>query len=89
MASSKGGKSQQPGQGSDPIDQEIYEVHRRFVAVMEGERLASISAETKGHYLRIMRSLADKLAVPSKPLGEIVGEVMSEAAPLLFQAMQH
>lgn len=87
MASSKSGKPQQPAT-SHPIDQEIYEAHRRFIAVMEGERLASISLETKGHYLRIMRSLADKLAVPSKPLSEIVGEVMSEAAPLLFQAMQ-
>ena len=27
-------------------------------------------------------------AIPSKPLSEIVGEVMSEAAPLLFQAIQ-
>ena len=88
MASSKGSKSQQPGPFSDPLDLEIFEVHRRFIAVMEGERLASISVETKGHYLRIMRSLADKLAVPSKPLAEIVGEMMSEAAPLLFQAMQ-
>jgi hypothetical protein len=26
--------------------------------------------------------------VPGKPLSEIVGEMMSEAAPLLFQAMQ-
>jgi hypothetical protein len=55
---------------------------------METQRLASISPETKAHYLRIMTSLADKLAVPTKPLAEIVGEVMSEAAPLLFQAMQ-
>lgn len=85
---SKGSKSQQPTTFSDPVDQEIYEVHRRFIGVMEGERLSAISAETKGHYLRIMRSLADKLAVPSKPLSEIVGEIMSEAAPLLFQAMQ-
>ena len=35
-----------------------------------------------------MQTLAEKLAVPSKPLAEIVGEVMSEAAPLLFAAMQ-
>jgi hypothetical protein len=85
---SKGSNSQQPNQVSDPMDQEIYEVHRRFIEVMEVERLGSIGAETKAHYLRIMRSLADKLAIPSKPLSEIVGEIMSEAAPLLFQAMQ-
>lgn len=83
---SKGSRS--AGPFSDPVDQEIYQVHRRFITVMEGERLGAISAETKEHYLRIMRSLADKLAIPSKPLAEIVGEIMSEAAPLLFQAMQ-
>ncbi len=73
---------------ADPTDREIYEIHRRFIAVMEGERLSSISDETKAHYLRVLRSLTEKLAVPGKPLSEIVGEMMSEAAPLLFQAMQ-
>jgi hypothetical protein len=85
---SKGMKFDQPNPFSDPLDREIYEAHRRFVEVMETDRLSSISAATKEHYLRIMRTLADKLAVPTKPLSEIVGEIMSEAAPLLFQAMQ-
>ena len=72
---------------TNPIDREIYEAHRRYIAVME-ERLATISEESKGHYTKILTSLADKLAVPGKPLSEIVGEMMSEAAPLLFQTMQ-
>jgi hypothetical protein len=84
----KGRKFDQPNPFTDPVDREIYEVHRVFVEVMETHRLGSISAGTKEEYLRIMRSLAEKLAVPSKPLAEIVGEVMSEAAPLLFAAMQ-
>ncbi len=84
----RGTKFDQPNPFNDPIDRDIYEAHRRFVEVMEADRLATIGAETKAHYLRIIRSLADKLAVPSKPLSEIVGEIMSEAAPLLFQAMQ-
>jgi hypothetical protein len=84
----KGRKFDQPNPFTDPVDREIYEVHRAFVEVMETHRLGSISAGTKEQYLRIMRSLAEKLAVPSKPLAEIVGEVMSEAAPLLFAAMQ-
>jgi hypothetical protein len=86
--STKGRKFDEPNRFTDPLDREIYEVHRRFVEVMETDRLATISPDTKGHYLRIMRSLAEKLAVPTKPLTEIVGEIMSEAAPLLFQAMQ-
>ena len=84
----KGRKFEQPNPFTDPVDREIYEVHRVFVDVMETHRLSSISAGTKEQYLRIMQSLAEKLAVPSKPLAEIVGEVMSEAAPLLFAAMQ-
>ncbi len=73
---------------SDPTDREIYDTHRRYIAVMEGARLAEISAETKAHYLRILQSLTEKLAMPGKPLSEVVGEMMAEAAPLLFQAMQ-
>jgi len=74
---------------SNPLDQEIHDVHRRYIEAMEGDRLAAISDETKTHYLRILTSLTAKLAVPGKPLSEIVGEMMSEAAPLLFQTMQH
>ena len=73
---------------SNPMDQEIYEVHRRYIQVMENERLAAISDETKTHYLRVLKSLTDKLAIPGKPLSEVIGEMMSEAAPLLFQSMQ-
>jgi hypothetical protein len=73
---------------SNPMDKEIYEVHRRYIQVMENERLAAISDETKTHYLRVLKSLTDKLAIPGKPLSEVVGEMMSEAAPLLFQTMQ-
>jgi hypothetical protein len=73
---------------SNPMDKEIYEVHRRYIQVMENERLAAISDETKTHYLRVLKSLTDKLAIPGKPLAEVVGEMMSEAAPLLFQTMQ-
>jgi hypothetical protein len=73
---------------SNPTDQAIVEVHRRFVEVMESVRLESISGETKERYLAVMTSLTEKLAVPSKPLSEIVSEIMAEAAPFLFQAMR-
>jgi hypothetical protein len=72
----------------NPIDEEIRAIHQRYIEVMEGERLEGISDETKAHYLRVLKSLTDKLAVPGKPLSEVVGEMMAEAAPLLFQAMQ-
>ena len=73
---------------SNPTDKEIHEVHRRFIEVMETQRLDSLGDATKTHYLAVLKSLTDKLAIPGKPLSEIVGEIMSEAAPLLFAAMQ-
>ena len=73
---------------SNPTDQAIIEVHRRFIEAMETVRLESLSSETKERYLVVMTSLTEKLSMPSKPLSEVVSEVMAEAAPLLFQAMQ-
>ncbi|MGA9725826.1 MAG: hypothetical protein WBQ86_25460 [Candidatus Binatus sp.] len=73
---------------TDPVDLEIVEVQRRFVEVMETVRLETISPETKQRYLAVMKSLTEKLAMPSKPLHEILGEMMAEAGPLIFQAMQ-
>jgi hypothetical protein len=72
---------------ADPKDNQIAEIHRRYIEVMEG-RLDTISDASKDHYLRILGLLTEKLAIPTKPLSEIVGEIMSEAAPLLFHAMQ-
>jgi len=73
---------------SDPLDIEIVEIHRRYIQVMEDMRLETISVETKQRYLQMIRNLTEKLEIPSKPLSEVVGEIMAEAAPLLFQAMQ-
>jgi hypothetical protein len=72
---------------SNPHDKEIYEAHRRYIETMEA-RLETIGDDAKVHYLKVLVSLTEKLAIPGKPLSEIVGEMMSEAAPLLFQAMQ-
>jgi len=74
---------------SDPLDQQIHDAHRRYVEVMEDIRMAAISSETKEKYLHIISALTEKLALPSKPLSEIVGEMMAEAAPFLFQTMQN
>jgi hypothetical protein len=42
----------------------------------------------KQRYLAVMKALTEKLAMPSKPLHEILGEMMTEVGPLIFQAMQ-
>jgi hypothetical protein len=72
---------------TNPRDKEIFEAHRKYIETMEA-RLATIGDDTKGHYLKVLVSLTEKLAIPGKPLSEIVGEMMSETAPLLFQVMQ-
>jgi len=64
------------------------EIHVRFVEAMENVRLETISPEMKQRYLAVMKSLTEKLAIPSKPLHEILAEMMAEAGPLIFQAMQ-
>ena len=73
---------------TDPKDIEIVEIHRRFVGAMENVRLETISPQMKQSYLMVMKSLTEKLEMPSKPLHEILGEVMAEAGPFIFQAMQ-
>ncbi len=73
---------------TDPVDLEIVEVQRRFVDLMENVRLETMSPEMKQHYLTVMKALTEKLAMPSKPLHEILGEMMTEAGPMIFQAMQ-
>lgn len=73
---------------TNPLDHEIHEIHLRYIEVMEGDRLASISDETKSHYLRVLTTLTEKLGVPGKPLSEVVGEMMADAAPFLLRAMQ-
>jgi hypothetical protein len=57
--------------------------------VMEDIRMGSVGKETKEKYLHIISTLTEKLALPSKPLSEIIGEMMAEAAPFLFQSMQN
>jgi hypothetical protein len=72
---------------TDPQARAIYEVHRRYIKVME-ERLGMVEEQTRRGYLLVMSSLTEKLSVPGKPLSEIVREVMAEAGPLLLHMMQ-
>ena len=72
---------------SDPQARAIFELHRRYIEVME-QRLTMVEERTRTSYIAVMTSLTEKLAVPGKPLSEIVREVMAEAGPILFQVMQ-
>ncbi len=72
---------------ADPQAQAIFEIHRRFVTLMEA-RLTIVEEQTRANYVTVMKSLTEKLAVPGKPLSEIAREMMAEAGPMLFQVMQ-
>jgi hypothetical protein len=72
---------------TDPQAREIFEIHRRYIEVME-TRLTTVEEQTRASYIRVMTVLTEKLAVPGKPLSEVVREIMAEAGPILFQVMQ-
>jgi hypothetical protein len=72
---------------TDPQARMIFEIHRRYIEVME-QRLTTVEEQTRVNYIAVMSTLTEKLAVPGKPLSEIVREIMAEAGPMLFQVMQ-
>lgn len=71
-----------------PTDRAIHQAHRRYVQLMESERLGSISHEDKTDYLTALTSLIEKLAIPTKPLEEIMSEMAAEVAPVVWRMMQ-
>jgi hypothetical protein len=72
---------------TDPQARAIFEVHRRYIGVME-QRMQTVEEQTRASYVAVMSALTEKLSVPGKPLSEIVREMMAEAGPILFQMMQ-
>jgi hypothetical protein len=72
---------------TDPQALAIFELHRRYIELME-QRLTTVEERTRTGYIAVISSLTEKLEVPGKPLSEIVREVMAEAGPILFQVMQ-
>jgi len=72
---------------TDPQALAIFELHRRYIELME-QRLTTVEERTRAGYIAVITSLTEKLEVPGKPLSEIVREVMAEAGPILFQVMQ-
>ena len=72
---------------TDPQARAIFEIHRRYIELME-QRLTVVEEQTRTNYVAVMTSLTEKLAIPGKPLSEIVREIMAEAGPVLFQIMQ-
>ncbi|MBI1817082.1 MAG: hypothetical protein HYR72_19055 [Deltaproteobacteria bacterium] len=68
------------------LEDDIRAVHARFMAAME-QRLPAMQVETKERYFVVLTSLVGKLETPEKNLRDILQEVMSEAASLIFEEM--
>ena len=69
------------------INRQIVATHRRFVKAMDG-RLDSMSFDSKERYFAVLSTLVDKLETNGKPMREIMQEMMTEAASVIFQELQ-
>jgi hypothetical protein len=65
---------------------DIAMTHERLISAMEG-RLPHLPLETKERYFAVLSLLVAKLEIPEKQLGEILREMIAEAATHLLQEM--
>lgn len=71
---------------SRALDGDIALAHERLIAAMEN-RLPHLPLETKERYFAVLSTLVGKLEMPEKNLGEILREMMVEAARHLMEEM--
>ncbi len=70
------------------IERQIVATHRRFVKAMDG-RLGGMSFESKERYFAVLSALVAKLETNGKSMREIMQEMMTEAASVIFQELQN
>lgn len=71
---------------SRALDGDITMAHERLIAAMEN-RVPHLPIETKERYFAVLSILVGKLELPEKNLGEILREMMIEAASHLIDEM--
>jgi hypothetical protein len=71
---------------SRALDGEIAMAHERLIAAM-ASRVPDLPIETKERYFAVLSVLVGKLEMPEKNLGEILREMMVEAARHLMDEM--
>jgi hypothetical protein len=69
------------------LEADIRMTQERFCAAME-ERLASIEADSLERYFGVLSKLVQKLEDPEKGLGQIMCELMAEAAGVMMAEIQ-
>jgi hypothetical protein len=65
---------------------DIAMTHERLIQAME-TRLPGLPPETKERYFAVLSLLVSKLEIPEKTLGEVLREMVAEAASHLLQEM--
>ncbi len=68
------------------LENQLRMTHDRFVAAMNA-RLPAMAVEHKERYFAVLSTLVGKLESADKPLREILQEMMTEAAPHIFQEL--
>jgi hypothetical protein len=68
------------------LERDIAMTHERLIGAME-TRIPGLPLETKERYFAVLSLLVAKLEIPEKTLGEVLREMVAEAAAHLMQEM--
>jgi hypothetical protein len=68
------------------LEDQLRLTHQRFVMIMN-ERLPAMSVEQKERYFGVLSTLVAKLEDRSKPLRDVLQEIVAEAAPYVFREL--
>jgi hypothetical protein len=68
------------------LESQLRMTHDRFVTAMNA-RLPAMTLEHKERYFAVLSALVGKLEIADKPLRDVLQEMMTEAAPYIFQEL--
>jgi hypothetical protein len=71
---------------SSDLDRQIIATQKRFQKAMT-RRLVHMNLVSKERYFAVLSTLVSKLEDPSKPLREVLQEVVMESAPYIAQEL--
>jgi hypothetical protein len=71
---------------SQDLDKQIIATQQRFQKAMKA-RLADMPLETKERYFAVLSLLVARLEDPTKPLREVLQDVVIESAPYIAQEL--
>jgi hypothetical protein len=68
------------------LDKQIIATHKRFQKAMQA-RLSGMNLGTKERYFAVLSLLVNKLEEPSRPLRDVLQDVLIESAPYIAQEL--